>query len=43
VPTFAPEPAESPSLGERLGTVGVILLAAAAGAVAWVLSSYIKF
>jgi serine/threonine-protein kinase len=30
------------SLGQRIGTVGVVLLAVAAGAVAWLLSSFIK-
>jgi serine/threonine-protein kinase len=38
---FDPNPPQS--LGQRLGTVGVVLLAVVAGVVAWLLSSFIKF
>jgi serine/threonine protein kinase len=34
---------EPPSLSQRLGTMGVVLLALLAGAVAWLLSSMVKF
>jgi serine/threonine protein kinase len=36
-------PSEKQSLGQRLGTTGVILLAFLAGALAWLLSSLLKF
>ncbi len=36
-------PPSSPSLGQRLGTVGIVLLAAVAGAAAWLVTSFIKF
>ena len=38
------QPAARPaSLGQRLGTFGVILIAVAAGALAWLLSSFVPF
>jgi serine/threonine-protein kinase len=37
-----PEPTVRAPLGQRLGTLGIVLLAVLAGAVAWLLSSFIK-
>jgi serine/threonine-protein kinase len=39
----AGDPSEPQPLGQRLGTAGVILLAVAAGALAWLLSSLVNF
>jgi serine/threonine-protein kinase len=39
----APTAADQPSLLQRLGPVGIVLLAIMAGAVAWLVSSFIKF
>ena len=36
-------PTEPQPLGQRLGTAGAILLAVAAGALAWLLSSLVNF
>ena len=31
------------SLGQRLGTIGIVMLAVVAGAAAWLVTSFIKF
>jgi len=39
----APQAPYQPTLGQRLGTVGIVLLAVVAGAAAWLATSFIKF